>query len=104
MLFDGAFYLLCYFTGDFSGRPNRRDERKINTETFGVGGGYNRGRGNYRGYRGSGNYRGNRGGYNQGGGYGYGSYGREGGAGRGGWSFNNNRSRGKYFITVGVCR
>jgi len=76
------------------GRPYRRDERRMNSETFGVSPNYGGRRGSgYRGNRG-GNPRGNRG-YNSGYGGGYG------GGGRGGWGFGNNRPRGVcLFLTV----
>lgn len=73
------------------GRPYRRDDRKMNSETFGINPNYGGRRGNgYRGYRG-GNTRGNRG-FNSGygGGYGGGGYG---GGGRGSWGFGSNRPR-----------
>ena len=71
------------------GRPIRRDERKVNSETFGINPNYGGRRGSgYRGYRG-GNPRGNRG-YGSGYGSGYG------GGGRGSWGFGNNRPRGVF--------
>ena len=71
------------------GRPIRRDERKVNSETFGINPNYGGRRGGYRGYRG-GNQRGNYRGYSSGYGGGYG------GGGRGFWGFNNQRPRGMF--------
>jgi len=80
------------------GRPYRRDDRKMNSETFGINPNYGGRRGNgYRGYRG-GNTRGNRG-FNSGygGGYGGGGYG---GGGRGSWGFGSNRPRGMFLLFI----
>jgi len=71
-------------------RPHRQDNRRMNSETFGVNPNYGGRRGGaYRGYRG-GNPRGNRG-FQSGYGSGYGGYG---GGGRGSWGFSTNRPRG----------
>jgi len=80
--------LSCDARNSGGNRPNRRDERRVNTETFGVSGSY--GRGGSR-YNGRGGYRGGyrSGGFGGGGYYGGGGY----GSGRGGWGFNNYHSR-----------
>jgi len=86
-------YCVMSFRG---GRPYRRDDRKMNSETFGVNPNYGGRRGSgYRGYRG-GNPRGNRGFYS-----GYGS--GYGGGGRGSWGFGNNRPRGMFSCSIIVC-
>ncbi|XP_072013588.1 protein LSM14 homolog B-like isoform X2 [Amphiura filiformis] len=95
---------------DRGSRPNWKEERKLNVETFGFmySRGRGRGRGGYRGYRGGGGYRGNyrggyRGGYNRDQNQDYNRGGNRGGnnrnyrGNRGGWknpNWRENRDQG----------